>query len=169
MAAALKALFDKRGLALTRARLRAWWEGEAFDEGAALAAIEATLANDAAPDGDADSELFDEPEYELPPRLAALAALWGDGRVRPGDATAEALEPARIGLAPDSVLAMLGPGLCAPVLAVAEAYPGKIEVFEWREETVDALKHGIAKAMTACGASMTSPIAAILRTWRSRS
>lgn len=144
MALAIKTLFDKKKLALTRARFHAWWEGEAFDETAALAALEAKLSEEAA--NDAEAELFDAPEYELPPRLAALAALWGDGRVRPGESTADGLEPARIGIQPEGVLAVLGPGLAAPVIALADAHPGKIEVFEWREETLEALKHGVAKA-----------------------
>ncbi|MCR6643795.1 MAG: hypothetical protein NVV62_04360 [Terricaulis sp.] len=55
MALALNALFDKRARALARAKFRAWWEGEAFDEEAALAAI---AANDS---GDADDALFDPP------------------------------------------------------------------------------------------------------------
>jgi len=142
MAVALNALFDKRRLALTRARFRAWWEGEAFDETVAAADIE-SVANET---GDADDELFDQPEYELPPRLAALAILWGEGRIRPGDSTADKLEPARIGLAPDGVLALLGPGRVGPLAAVAAAHPGKIEVFEWREETFEALTNDIAKA-----------------------
>lgn len=142
MAAALHALFDKKKLALTRAKLRAWWEGETFNEEAALAAFEAKLAEDAAND-DAESELFDEPEYEWPPRLKALSVMWGEGRIRPGDHTADSLEPARIGLAPEGLLALLGPGLVGPLSAVAAAHPGKIDVFEWREETLDALKHGV--------------------------
>ena len=145
MAAALKVLFDKRKLALTRAKLRAWWEGEAFDETAALAEIEAKLAENP-PANDIEDQLFDEPEYEWPPRLAALSLLWGEHRVRPGDATADGLEPARLGLEAEGVLALLGPGLAGPVIAAANAHPGKIEVFEWREETVEALKHGVAKA-----------------------
>lgn len=148
MAAALKGLFDKRKLALTRARFGAWWEGEAFDQEAALAKIEADLAAQPEPanDGDADAELFDAPEYELPPRLHALSMLWGEGRVRPGEATAENLEPARIGVPAEGVLAVLGPGLAAPLEAIAASHPGKIEAFEWREETFDALKHGVETA-----------------------
>lgn len=145
--AAKKALFDKKGVALTRAKLRAWWEGEAFNEEAALAAFEAEMAAAPANDTkDAEDELFDELPYELPARLRALAILWGEDRVRPGDATADKLEPARIGLAPDGVLAVLGPGLAGPMAAVAAAHPGKIEVFEWREETFDALQHGLKVA-----------------------
>lgn len=147
--AAKKALFDKKSVALARAKLRAWWEGEAFDEEAAIAEIEAKLAAEPAANDAADAaedELFDAPAYELPARLQALALLWGDNRVRPGDATADKLEPARIGLAPEGVLAVLGPGLAGPMEAVAAAHPGKIEVFEWREETFDALKHGLQAA-----------------------
>ncbi len=146
MAVALKALFDKRRLALTRARFRAWWEGEAFNEDAAIAEIEANLqaANDET--ADVDDALFDAPEYEPPPRLVALSVLWGEDRIRPGDCTADKLEPARIGLAPEGVLALLGPGHVGPVSAVAGAHPGKIDVFEWREETFEALQSGIATA-----------------------
>lgn len=146
MAVALKALFDKRRLALTRARFRAWWEGDAFDEDAAIAEIEANLvaANDDSID--LENDLFDLPEFEPSPRLQALSVLWGEDRIRPGDLTADKLEPARIGLAPDGLLALLGPGHVGPIAAVAAAHPGKIEVFEWREETFDALQHGLAKA-----------------------
>jgi cyclopropane fatty-acyl-phospholipid synthase-like methyltransferase len=144
LAVALNALFDKRRLALTRARLRAWWEGEDFDEAAALAALEAEAANDAV--ASVEDELFDEPEYEPPPRLTALAALWGENRIRPGDSTADRLEPARIGLAPEGVLALLGAGHAGPLVAVAAAHPGRIEAFEWREETIEALSRGVRKA-----------------------
>jgi len=146
MAVALKALFDKRRLALTRARFRAWWDGDAFDETAAIAEIESVLSAEAANDAGVEDALFDPPLFERPPRLAALAVLWGEGRIRPGDATADGLEPARIGLAPDGVLAVLGPGLEAPVAAVAGAHRGRIDVFEWREETLEALKHGVETA-----------------------
>jgi len=147
MAVALNALFDKRRLALTRARLRAWWDGDEFDEAAAVAQIDADLAAAAANDAAADfeDELFDAPAFDPPPRLIALGVLWGEGRIRPGDSTADKLEPARIGLAPDGVLAVLGPGHVGPLAAVAGAHPGTIEVFEWREETFAALEHGIAK------------------------
>src|SRR5690348_15416908 len=100
MAAPLKVLFDKRNVALTKARLRAWWEGSEFDEEGALKDIEAA-ANEP---GGADDALFDEPPFDMPARLAALARLWGEGRLRPGDDTADALEPSRIGVAPDGVL-----------------------------------------------------------------
>jgi hypothetical protein len=146
MALAIKTLFDKRARAIRRAKFRAWWEGEDFNEEAALAGIERKLSEAAANDAAAEAELFDEPEYDPPPRLVALATLWGEGRVRPGDATADGLEPARLGLTAEGVLAVLSPGLAAPVIAVAAAYAGKIEVFEWREETVEALKHAVAKA-----------------------
>jgi hypothetical protein len=145
--AALSALFDKRRLALTRAKLRAWWEGEDFDEEKAVAEIEASLAEKAANDTEgAEDQLFDGPPFELPPRIAALALIWGEGRVRPGDATADSMEPARIGVAPEGVLAVLSPGLAAPVEAIAAKHPGKIEVFEWRDESIEALKHGVKGA-----------------------
>jgi hypothetical protein len=146
MALALKGLFDKRKVALARARFHAWWEGEAFDEAAAQAAIDAA-ANDApkAETGSTEDELFDALPFDMPGRLTALAAIWGEGRVRPGDDVLEKLEPARLGIAPEGVLAVLGPGLEAPLAAIAGAHPGKIEAFEWRDETLEALKYGLAK------------------------
>lgn len=145
MALAFKGLFDKRKVALARARFHAWWEGDEFNEAAAQAAIEATANDEAEATGGAEEELFDAPVFDMPPRLAALAALWGEGRVRPGDSAGERLEPGRVGVAPEGVLAVLGPGLEAPIAAIAAAHPGKIEVFEWREETFEALQDGLAK------------------------
>lgn len=144
MAPALKVLFDKRRLKLTQARLRAWWDGAEFDQDAATAAVDAEIA--AAPEAARESDLFDEPPFDYPARLVALAKLWGENRVRPGDDTLDALEPARIGIAPDGVLAVLGPGLVGPLIAIAGAHPGPIECFEWRDETVEALKYGVRKA-----------------------
>lgn len=135
---ALHDLFDKRRLALARARLSAWWEGEIFDEDAATAEIEARFA---AANDIADDESL---AYTPPPRLIALATLWGRQRIRPADA--DAFHPAQIGLASDGVLAALGPGGFAPLADLAAAHPGAIDVFEWREETVTAIDHGIAKA-----------------------
>ncbi|MES1201575.1 MAG: hypothetical protein ABUS57_09020 [Pseudomonadota bacterium] len=144
MAAAKKTLFDKRKVALTKARFRAWWEGADFNEEAATAVIEAELA--AANMNAEPEDLFDEPEAVVPPRLVALGKLWGEGRIRPGDDTADALEPARIGLAAEGVLAVLGPGLVASLKAIAGAHPGKIEAFEWRTETLDVLRSEARKA-----------------------
>ncbi|MDX2274483.1 MAG: hypothetical protein NW206_03460 [Hyphomonadaceae bacterium] len=143
-AAVLKSLFDKRERALAGAKFRAWWQGVDFDEEAALRAIEADLANP--PGEDADDALFDPPPFDMPARLQALVTIWGEGRLRPGDATAEVLEPARMGIASDGVLAFLGAGLAAPLVNVAGAHPGKIDVFEWREESIAALQHGIRVA-----------------------
>lgn len=140
MALALNALFNKRTRALTRAKFRAWWEGEPFDEEAALAAL---AANDV--EG-ADDALFDPPPYDMPPRLAALSVLWGPGRVRPGDDAADAGEAARIGAPAEGRIAVLGPGMAGPVAALASAYKGAVEVFEWREETFPALQYGLLKA-----------------------
>ena len=151
MALALNTLFDKRRVALTRARLKAWWEGDEFD----AAAAEAALAAEPAANGNADDALFDPPEFIPAPRLVALNALWGEGRVRPGDESGDALEVARLGLPPEGVLALLGPGLSAPLAAIAAHHPGLIEVFEWREETIDALKHGALVAKLDSRVSVT--------------
>lgn len=143
--AARKGLFDKRKIALARARFHAWWEGEDFNEEAALAAIEAA-ANVEPPAVAGPDELFDALPFDMPPRLTALMALWGDGRVRPGASASEKAELALLGIAPEGALAVLGPGLEAPVLAIAADHPGKIEVFEWRDETFEALQHRVRQA-----------------------
>jgi cyclopropane fatty-acyl-phospholipid synthase-like methyltransferase len=142
MAAARKPLIDRRKLVLAKARFRAWWEGEAFDEASALAAIEA-VANDV---GGADDELFDPPPFDMPPRIAALGVMWGEGRIRPGETDDERGVLAALELNGDGALALLGPGHATPVLSYAEAHAGRIDVFEWREETVEALKYEMAKA-----------------------
>src|SRR4249920_3582749 len=101
MALALKGLFDKRKVALARARFHAWWEGETFDEAAAQAAIEAAANDDSKVEtGSTEDELFDALPFDMPARLTALAAIWGEGRVRPGDDASEKLEPTRLGIAP---------------------------------------------------------------------
>lgn len=134
MAASFSAFFGKRRLAVTRAKLRAWWEGEPFDEAVARAAIGAQ-AN--------DEGLAEAPEPS--PRLKALAMAWGEGRIRPGDPAYEALAPQRMGVPPGGALALMGPGLVGPLVAVTSAHPCRVDVFEWREETVDVLARASAK------------------------
>ncbi|MFT3727177.1 MAG: hypothetical protein QM759_05075 [Terricaulis sp.] len=144
-ASPLKGLLDKRNIALTRAKLRAWWEGVEYDEAAAVAAFEA--ANDAAPATEgADEQLFDALPYDMPARLTALAALWGEGRVRPGAMTADAAPLILLNVEEAGVLAVLSPGMQAPVATLAQQHSGKIQVFEWRDETLEALKHGMKSA-----------------------
>jgi len=140
MAAALKALFDKRQMALTKAKLRAWWEGVEFDEAAALEAMSAEPANDS------DADLFEEPETPVPSRMKALSILWGANRLRPGDDAADGLTPARLGAPETGVVAVSGAGLSGPLLAFAEKFPGQIEAFEWREESIEVQRAGVRKA-----------------------
>lgn len=141
---ALPAL-DKRGVALARARLNAWWNGAAFDEADAKAAIEAAMesaANDAGVEGD----LFGLESVPEDPRLDALQRIWGKGRVGPGDDAAEAAYPVKLSLPASATLALFGPGLSAPVAAIAQAHLGDIRVFEWREETQASLRRGVTLA-----------------------
>jgi hypothetical protein len=146
MAGALNTLFDKRRLALTRARFAAWWEGADFDEAATLAELEAKRSAANENSGDAEEALFDEPRFPLPPRVVALATLWGEGRIRPGDSGDEGLLVTLLALPGDAKLAVLGPGHAAPLIAFAGAHAGRIEAFEWREETLEALSCAVRKA-----------------------
>lgn len=158
--AGLNALFDKRKLALARARFHAWWEGEEFDEAAALAQVE-TGADEAAPAAAAEpptsveDELFDAPPFELPGRLQALGLLWGEGRIRPGANEAEIEVTGKLGLPAEGALAVLGPGLAAPLIAIASAHAGRIDVFEWREESFAALDHAVKEANLDTRISLT--------------
>lgn len=130
---------DKRKTALAQARFRAWWNGAAFDEAAAVAVIEAA-ANDAAA---VDAELFAAQAPPEEPRLEALQRIWGRGRIAPGDPAAEAALPALLNLSATATLGVFGAGLAAPVIALGETHLGEIRVFDWREETLDLLRHGI--------------------------
>jgi hypothetical protein len=133
MSLSLKTLIDPQKVALARARFHAWWEGETFDR-AAIAA---------------DKQEQPPPEATLPepaaePRLTALEILWGKGRVTPGEEHDDRLQPARIGLPATGLLAVLGPGLEAPILAAAEAHPGDFIAYEWREEAQGHLAYRLA-------------------------
>ncbi len=136
---------DKRGVAIARARFAAWWDGADFDPAAAEAAFEAQAAA-AANDAGVEAELF---KLEAPPvdlRLEALQRIWGEGRILPGDAAVEATFPTKLELSTTAQLAVFGPGLVAPVAALAQTHLGELKVSEWREETQAHLKFGLAKA-----------------------
>ena len=109
--AALNALFNKKKLALTRAKLAAWWEGANYDEAAALAAFDANVANENTDNG-AEDELFDAPVYDLPPRLAALGvfevALGGGEVVREDDLVATADRIRALGMVPNRTTSGFG-------------------------------------------------------------
>ena len=138
--------FDKRGVAMAKARFNAWWLGADFDPTAAEAEIDAKLAADAANDPVAEGELFklDMPPFDL--RLDALQRIWGEGRVFPGDAGVEATLPTRLGLSTTASLAVFGPGLVGPLQAFATTHLGEMKVYEWREEANALLRYGVAKA-----------------------
>ena len=138
-------ILDKRAIALARARMRAWWDGSAFDEAEAKAAIEVAMET-AANDTGVEGELFSLDTTPDDPRLDALQRIWGKGAVAPFDAPAVALFPARLGLTATATLGLFGPGLSAPVAAIAQAHLGDIRVFEWREETQGALRRGVTRA-----------------------
>jgi hypothetical protein len=67
----------------------------------------------------------------------------------PGDASAEALHPARLGLAEEGTLAIVGAGLAAPILALAAAHKGKCVALEWRKDARGALEFVLKRAELA--------------------
>ncbi|MGE3302455.1 MAG: methyltransferase domain-containing protein [Hyphomonadaceae bacterium] len=141
MRAALNIVLDPRQRALAGARFRAWWEGEAFDESLALAALEGVKAEAANPAeaGDLDRRLFGP---AADPRLEALQLLWGEGRLAPD---ADAALAALLALAPEEKIALLGAGLYASAAAFANDTEGRLTIYEWRAETRAALEHGLSE------------------------
>lgn len=142
MALAFPPRIDRRGLALAQARFRAWWDGVAFDEAAALAALEAAAAASPVAEG---ADLFGEDAYTYPPRLEALQLIWGRGRLLPGSDQADSDLLALLTVPADGTLAVLGPGADHPVRAFAASHPGPLAIFEWREEATEALRQTLGK------------------------
>jgi hypothetical protein len=137
---------DGRKLAATAARLRAWWDGQEFDAAALVAEPEGGPIDDA--------ELFAEPEIPEDPRLAALQRIWGRGRLCPGDDAQDARMTAQAIETATGRLAVLGPGLAGPMHNLGRAHPGPIDVFEWRDEVVEALSDGVARIKLAARAKI---------------
>jgi hypothetical protein len=129
-------LLNPQERALTSAKLRAWWEGEAFNAEAFLAAQEAAPQAPAAPDLTAD--LFDAPRDH---RLDALQKLWGEGRIAP-PMTGEGEAFAALSLSEAAEVALLGPGLSADIAPFLGAKA--VKLLEWRSETMAALAAAIA-------------------------
>ncbi|MBI1188597.1 MAG: hypothetical protein GC206_14905 [Alphaproteobacteria bacterium] len=138
---ALAALFDKRKRAQAQARFRAWWDGVAYapapedDAGAAEADAQPTAREPAA-------AVASEPH----PRIAARERMWGTGRTRPGDDTAEGLLAAMLNVAPTAPIEVMGAGLAAPLLNLARTHQGAIVAHEWREETLAPLRAALSEA-----------------------
>jgi hypothetical protein len=140
MKLSLKTLIDPQKMALARARLHAWWEGEAFDP----ASVASADAVDVAPPA-----FQDIPEPPAEPRLKALEILWGEGRLGPGADHDDRLQPARIGLPATGTLAVFGAGLEGPIVAAAEAHPGEFIAYEWREEAQAHLAFRLGRSVIA--------------------
>jgi SAM-dependent methyltransferase len=138
MAMALASLLDPQRLARLRGRLHAWWEGEEFDECA--------FQDADARDPRERVVSVDRVDFPWPPRLAAMIAVWGEHRLRPGSAEEEQGHAIRMKLGHESVLAVIGPGLAEPVIVLARAFAGRVEAFEWRAECAEGLAFGITKA-----------------------
>jgi predicted O-methyltransferase YrrM len=147
MGAVRKTSFGAKIVARTRARLYAWWEGYEYEDPLRFETFD---ADEPDPHGVTyvASEAIDEPPpYRPPPKVVALDLMWGENRFRPGDEAFDLETTARLKLEPESVLAILGPGLAAPVIAAALRHAGKIDVFEWREDMFEPLQQGIRKAL----------------------
>lgn len=129
---AAKPLLDKRAVALAGAKFRAWWDGASYDEAAVLAALDKPPEPESP---DLTGELFDSPADA---RLSALQRIWGEGRLAPDTA------PALVEAGEGATVALLGPGLAG----AAAQYAGyaTLHIHEWRNETLEALKAGLAQA-----------------------
>jgi hypothetical protein len=137
----LPALPTKRDLAIVKAKFDAWWLGEEFD-----ATKIPERPSDGPPAG-ADDMLFDrEDPARHNPRFLALQRFWGEGRVTPGDSAAEALLPVRLAVQASGALGLIGPGLIAPVSAMAVAHPGELRLYEWRDLAAQALNVGVQRS-----------------------
>lgn len=119
-------------LHLLKRRFAAWWEGEPFDLDSVRAEIQSVAPAESAP-------MPMQAEIVPSPRLSALELVWGTGRVFPGDGAEErALATEILAPALDGPLLLLGPGLDAPVRAVAEA-GREVHIGEWRSEATEIL------------------------------
>lgn len=131
---AAKTVKNPHARAIAGAKFRAWWDGAAFDEAGFIAKLEAEAANPPEP-ADVAGDLFDAP---VDPRLEALQRLWGPGRLAP------ASDPLPFEPGEGATVALLGPGLAEPVKAFSSY--ANLLIFEWRSETREALKRGLAEA-----------------------
>jgi hypothetical protein len=136
---ALAVLFDKKKRAAAQARFKAWWNGEDYTPAPEGEAADAPAAAQAIPPQPAAAEA-------ISPRLAALQRIWGEGRSRPGDATAESLLAAMLNAPPEAQIDVMGAGLAGPLMRIAEGHPGPIVAHEWREETLAATRRALAAA-----------------------
>ncbi len=144
MRAGLGVILDKQARALAGAKFRAWWDGVAFD----AEAFEAARAPTPAPEPETPEQaeaatievLFDAPNRERDPRIAALELLWGEGRVAPGEAEVETAAIESLGVSTIGALAILSPSYTAPLMNLTAAHKGAVRVFEWREEVFRALE-----------------------------
>jgi hypothetical protein len=132
---------DKRRMAIAVARLKAWWDGKELDDQAVEQIADAVMKSPAS-----ELDLFEDAPLLDDVRLDALSRIWGPGRITPGEDSVDALHASRIGAPATATLAVFGPGLAAPIRALAACHPGPMQVFEWRDETQAALREGLAAA-----------------------
>lgn len=115
-------------------RAHAWWEGEDLPPAPPLdPALEQPPEHPPEPETRALSR--EETITRLltePAEAAALQLLYGLGRAGPGDEEGDVRHFSSLALTPSATLAWLGPGLGAPVAAVARATGSFFEGAEWR-------------------------------------
>lgn len=115
----------RRRLSLESRRFNAWWEGYAFD----AAAARASLAEDAiaarAPSG--------------PPELELGLAIWGEGRLEPGDAAWTMRHARTLGAPLKARIVVLGAGLGGPLRDLKHGTRWKLSGFSRIAEPIKAL------------------------------
>ena len=102
----------------TGAKLRAWWNGEAYDP----AAVETAPAGEGHPAAD----FAEDPAHAAP---VAGEALWGAGRLVPGDETLDLSFGSALGLTKGKRLASFGPDLGARAVLAAQQLQVKADHF----------------------------------------
>ncbi len=126
---------DRRARAFAVARLKAWWDGTEVD----TEAVETRLALAEA------EEICDADPAAEDPRLIALQTLWGEGALEPVTDT-DATLLAGLSASDAARLVVVGGGLGPRLLALADAWPGRIEALEWRPPVAESARLRVARA-----------------------
>ncbi len=102
-------------LAFESRRFNAWWEGYAFDPAAERAAIAAAASAQTPPEGPLDIDI--------------ARAIWGEGRLDPGDPAWTMRHARTLGVSLKSEIVVLGAGVGAPLRDLKNAARWKVAGF----------------------------------------